>query len=1418
MEEGAKNGVVKSRNSTGCLIIKKKVDDAGGYSGPDIVYTRKEKKRPRSADSDSESSDDELLEIYRRRVGSNQVSTSGSSRMKKEIAMRSESTRKKSVDFARDDIFPPPERKMNTLDVYDFDEYDDLNEVDMGYFDTQVSGRMFGGSSRQSAMMGNRKRPFLGSSSSEKIRGSSPFDGGFGMKNKLPVPVPKERFESHSNEAIRLQGKNGVLKLMVKNKVGEPSVAEKYEEVEGSSMSRARELTPKNAMARRSVYLEPKVLNDSKNVDGVKIGKMKPRKLLPPKGDEDSDEGSEESEEPPSNFKTPRPTKRGRFEAEVTPSPESVQASKSKETKGKRGSGTEKQLLREKIRNLLVNAGWTIDYRPRRNRDYFDAVYINPTGTAYWSIIKAYDALQKQIEEDGAEAGGEKAGVSLISDDALSKLTRQTQKKLEKELKRKNRENNASKRKKKAAPGKFVDDDPETDCTDSDDSEEQKLSSFIKQSGNSKGRLHDFRNGNARIQAVRVQERFEKPSAASSHAIHGRKTKKIGRCTLLVRNADKELNSEGDSFTPYKGKRTILSWLIDSGIVKLSEKVLYMNRRRTKVMLEGWITRDGIHCGCCSKILTVSKFELHAGSKLRQPYQNICLPSGVSLLQCQVNAWNSQDDPQRTGFNRIDVDGDDPNDDTCGICGDGGNLICCDGCPSTFHQSCLGIEMLPPDDWHCPHCSCKFCGLADVDTSESDENTSNELVGCSLCNRKYHKACIPEMDSMSSNSSNQISFCGRKCQELFERLQKLLGAKHDLESGLSWSLIHRNDLEADPSHRSFSQKVEWNAKLAVSLTVMVECFLPIIDRRSGINLIQNVLYNCRIHGNQLAEMPFIGTRHIYRRQGMCRRLLVAIERALRSLKVEKLIIPAISDMMHTWTNVFSFSALEESQKQEMKSLNMLVFPGTDMLQKKLLQQVASNKDVAACKGTDLCKDEGGSSPMPDLTKGSSAETSPSESAGDALPNPSIEKHDVPENDYMVEKSDPDPNLQNSGVPLNAESLHNMVLDAPSDKQEPMECKVSQEAGSLSDSEDKLAKSVPSDVKVDNLPSSTECGENDKDENTVEVAHSGSEAVDGSIVGIPDLVSDVKKPSSFNANHNTLSMGKPECDSPVENDAQVLEVDTTAPSENGDKNPEADFASKPVATSPMMVDPCLDDTAEFKPLTKSTELDTAIEDSIEPMSDFDVKTYSGSTLEPSVATLIPSACSDGINEHVIQAEEANRDSSNSGNIQNLVELHVDCERHPASEVKATEANSLLEAPAVFSNGTSVSISDNINEPRSFSPVQAVDHSQTEEQLAVPVPAAKHISILSTEHESNGVQTDKSFSSIEEMTLKPIENKEDGNLENIVEVAGLGLAHCSPLDDDRDRNSGSNAGFLGLGIGVSELLNMTTTFDMVGLSSA
>uniref|UniRef100_A0A1J3D676 Chromodomain-helicase-DNA-binding protein 3 n=1 Tax=Noccaea caerulescens TaxID=107243 RepID=A0A1J3D676_NOCCA len=747
----------------------------------------------------------------------------------------------------------------------------------------------------------------------------------------------KEKWNSESDcdEPIRLQGRNGVLKVKVANKTSTLAASVSHQETEIYE----RPSSSRKVQKRENVGVKPTFRN-SNNVDYNSEA-------------EESDMSKRKKPECQKSNKEMNTKSKSNFSEPVKPAV-------------RRGGGTEKQRLREKIKGMLIDAGWTVDYRPRRNRSYMDAVYVSPSGIAYWSIIKAYEALRKQFKDEEIDARFMKdaAAVASVSEDVVNKLARKVKKTQTEMTKKWKKDFSGSESEKESDEGGV-------DC----DTRRERMSSFVMRGRNETDR-DDFHPKSKRFSYYKDA----RPSSGSdSHYLHGIKSKKIGRCTLKVRSSEDKRNPAIDGFNPYSGERTLLSWLIECGVVRLRQKVQYMNHQCTKVMLEGWITRAGIHCVCCSKILTVSRFEIHAGSKLCQPFQNIYLESGSSLHHCQIKAWNMQKDAKNLGFHHVDTDGDDPNDDACGICGDGGDLICCDGCPSTYHQTCLGIEVLPRGDWHCPNCTCKFCDAAVYSGGEEGDHLS--LLFCNMCERRYHQSCMNELEAHNVQSfGSASSFCGPKCLELFEKLQKYLGVKNEIEGGYSWSLIHRMDADSNSNSQLSAQRIETNSKLAVGLAIMDECFLPIIDRRSGVNLIRNVLYNCgsnfnrinysgfytailergdeiisaaslRFHGMQMAEMPFIGTRHIYRRQGMCRRLFDAIESAMRCLKVEKLVIPAIPDFLQAWTGNFGFSPLDESVRKEMRSLNTLAFPGINMLQKPLVPQ--GNVIAAAAAGDSV---------------------------------------------------------------------------------------------------------------------------------------------------------------------------------------------------------------------------------------------------------------------------------------------------------------------------------------------------------------------------------------------------------------------------------------------------------------------------------
>jgi hypothetical protein len=61
----------------------------------------------------------------------------------------------------------------------------------------------------------------------------------------------------------------------------------------------------------------------------------------------------------------------------------------------------------------------------------------------------------------------------------------------------------------------------------------------------------------------------------------------------------------------------------------------------------------------------------------------------------------------------------------CGVCGDPGQLICCEACPSVYHLSCLNLKSTPKGKWMCFFCRVVRDGL---DSALTDDNTITQSM------------------------------------------------------------------------------------------------------------------------------------------------------------------------------------------------------------------------------------------------------------------------------------------------------------------------------------------------------------------------------------------------------------------------------------------------------------------------------------------------------------------------------------------------------------------------------------------------------------------------------------------------------------------------------------------------------------------
>ncbi|KAK9280503.1 hypothetical protein L1049_014195 [Liquidambar formosana] len=426
--------------------------------------------------------------------------------------------------------------------------------------------------------------------------------------------------------------------------------------------------------------------------------------------------------------------------------------------------------------------------------------------------------------------------------------------------------------------------------------------------------------------------------------------------------------------------RTVLSWLIDNNVVLPREKVHYRGRKDRSPMAEGRITRDGIKCSCCQKVFTLTQFEAHAGSTCHRPAANIFLGNGRSLLECQIQMIGEKNIRGLITEPRDRLKGHwrrHTNDYICSVCHYGGELILCDQCPSSFHKSCLGLKDVPEGDWFCLSCCCGICGQSTFIES-TEHHMDKSVLNCDQCEHRYHVGCLRKKGLVKLDSIPKgCWFCSRKCEKIFVGLQKLLGKPVAVGvDNLTWTLLKSTKYD---SH-DIEALTENYSKLNVALGLMHECFEPVKEPHTRRDLVEDVIFSrgsdlnrlnfrgfytvllerndelitvatVRVYGEKVAEVPLVGTRFQYRRLGMCRILMNELEKKLMELGVERLILPAVPSVLHTWTTAFGFSKMTDSERLKFLDHTFLDFQGTTMCQ-KLLNKIPS-AEASLSRGTRI---------------------------------------------------------------------------------------------------------------------------------------------------------------------------------------------------------------------------------------------------------------------------------------------------------------------------------------------------------------------------------------------------------------------------------------------------------------------------------
>uniref|UniRef100_A0A8C8BHF2 Chromodomain-helicase-DNA-binding protein 4 n=1 Tax=Otus sunia TaxID=257818 RepID=A0A8C8BHF2_9STRI len=150
----------------------------------------------------------------------------------------------------------------------------------------------------------------------------------------------------------------------------------------------------------------------------------------------------------------------------------------------------------------------------------------------------------------------------------------------------------------------------------------------------------------------------------------------------------------------------------------VSDDVLEVLGCDSTVAVDGYETDHQDYCEVCQQ-----GGEIILCDTCPRAYHMVCLdpdmekaPEGKwSCPHCEKEGiqWEAKEDNSEGEEILEDVVGDAEEEDDhhmefCRVCKDGGELLCCDACPSSYHIHCLNppLPEIPNGEWLCPRCTC----------------------------------------------------------------------------------------------------------------------------------------------------------------------------------------------------------------------------------------------------------------------------------------------------------------------------------------------------------------------------------------------------------------------------------------------------------------------------------------------------------------------------------------------------------------------------------------------------------------------------------------------------------------------------------------------------------------------------------------